>query len=330
MNLFKNKHSVVVGIFISIALIILLVGVFTLGGQHDTFIKKIPVKAVFDDVNGLKIGDNVWLSGVKVGVIKNIDITDEGAVLITMNVEKKVQRFIHKDSKVKIGSDGLMGNTIIIIYGGTRKSPPVTNQDLLLSEKPAGTQEMLASLNESSKNLLVITNNLKDISNNILKGKGTLNTLINDSTLPKNIKFTISDLKSTIANFKTTSVQSEKMMKNLVDFSAHFNKEGTLPNDLVTDTTVFNNLRSTVSKLRTTMDTISAFSYNIKKASDALNEKENTAGELLHDQQVASHLKSIINNLDSASHKLDEDLQAIQHNFLFRRYFKKKAKAGAR
>src|ERR1700690_2587765 len=143
MNPFKNKHSVVVGIFVSIALIILMVGVFTLGGQHDTFVKKIPVKAVFYDVNGLKIGDNVWLSGVKVGVIKNIDIKDEGSVLITMNVEKKVEGFIHKDSKVKIGSDGLMGNTIIIIYGGTKQSPLVTSQDILLSEKSAGTQEML-------------------------------------------------------------------------------------------------------------------------------------------------------------------------------------------
>ena len=88
MKPFKNKHSVIVGIFISIALIILIIGVFTLGGQHDTFVKKIHIRAVFDDVNGLKIGDNVWLSGVKVGVIQKIDFTDDAAVLITMNIEK--------------------------------------------------------------------------------------------------------------------------------------------------------------------------------------------------------------------------------------------------
>ena len=265
MKIFTNKHSVIVGIFISIALIILIIGVFTLGGQHDTFVKKIPIKAVFDDVNGLKIGDNVWLSGVKVGVIQNIDITDEAAVLITMNVEKKVQRLIHKDSRVKIGSDGLIGNTIIIIYGGTKTSPLITNQDFLLSEKSAGTKDMLATLDESNKNLRIVTNNLKDISNNILKGKGTITTLLNDPDLPENIKFTVSDLKSTMANFKTTSVQSEKVLKNLVDFSSRFNKEGTLVNDLVTDTIIFNNLRSSVFELNKTMNTISAFSDNIKR-----------------------------------------------------------------
>ena len=237
---------------------------------------------------------------------------------------KKTESLIHKDSKVKIGADGLIGNTIIVIYGGTKKSPLVANADFLLSEKSAGTKDMLATLDESSRNLLIITKNLKDISSNILKGKGTLATLLNDPTLPQNIKFAMSDLKSTMANFKTTSVQGEKVLKNLVDFSSRFNKEGTLVNDLVTDTVVFNNLRGSVTELNKTLNTISAFSDNIKKASEALNEKDNTAGVLLHDEQVASHLKSIINNLDSASHKLDEDLQAIQHNFLFRRYFKKK------
>jgi phospholipid/cholesterol/gamma-HCH transport system substrate-binding protein len=330
MKTFKNKHSVIVGIFISIALIILIIGVFTLGGQHDTFVKKISVKAVFDDVNGLKIGDNVWLSGVKVGVIQKIDFADNGAILITMNIERKVQRLIHKDSKVKIGSDGLIGNTIIVIYGGTKTSALVTNGDFLFSEKSAGTKDMLATLDESNKNLLIITKNLKDISNKILNGQGTLTTLLNDPDLPQKIVLSVSDLKSTMANFKTTSVQSKKVLKNLVDFSSRFNKEGTLVNDLVTDTIIFNNLRSSVFELNKTMNTISTFSDNIKKASDALNEKDNTAGVLLHDEEVASHLKSTINNLDSASHKLDEDLKAIQHNFLFRRYFKKKAKAGSR
>ena len=58
-----------------------------------------------------------------------------------------------------------------------------------------------------------------------------------------------------------------------------------------------------------------------------MNDKENTTGELLHDEQVASQLKSMIKNLDSASHNLNEDIEAIKHNFLFRGYFRKKAKA---
>ena len=101
MNIFKNKYPVIVGIFISIGLIILVVVVFTLGNQHSTFVKKFEVKALFEDIGGLKIGDNIWLSGVKIGIVKNIDFANDGAVIITMNIEKRVNELIHQNSKVR-------------------------------------------------------------------------------------------------------------------------------------------------------------------------------------------------------------------------------------
>jgi len=55
----QNKRAVVVGIFVCLGLLIFFVLIFTLGGDKKTFSKKIPVKAVFDDVQGLKAGDNV-------------------------------------------------------------------------------------------------------------------------------------------------------------------------------------------------------------------------------------------------------------------------------
>ena len=65
-NTEKNKRSVIVGLFVTIGILILLVGVFTLGGQKKTFVPSINILAVFDNVNGLQKGDNVWFSGVKV------------------------------------------------------------------------------------------------------------------------------------------------------------------------------------------------------------------------------------------------------------------------
>ncbi len=47
---------------------------------------------------------------------------------------------------------------------------------------------------------------------------------------------------------------------------------------------------------------------------------------LLNDEQAAGYLKTTLNNLQSGTKKLDENMEALQHNFLFRRFFKKKAK----
>ena len=41
----------------------------------------------------------------------------------------------------------------------------------------------------------------------------------------------------------------------------------------------------------------------------------------------AASLKQTLKNLETGSKKLDEDLEALQHNFLFRKYFRKKAKS---
>jgi phospholipid/cholesterol/gamma-HCH transport system substrate-binding protein len=185
---------------------------------------------------------------------------------------------------------------------------------------------MLSTLDASNKNLLAITTNLKEISTKILSGKGAISVLLNDSTLPENITHTVVDLRSAISYLKTTSVLSENAIQNFNEFSSKLNKQGTLVNDLVTDTIVFSDLRNSMSQLTSTMNNITRFSENIKNASNTLNQQSNTAGAILYDEQMAAHLKDMIKNLDSASHKLDEDLQAVQHSFLLRGYFRKKAK----
>src|SRR5438552_11045796 len=103
-------RAVIVGIFIFIGIAIFILAVLTLGGQHKTFEKSIVVKAIFNDVNGLQKGNNVWYSGVKVGTIRNVTLSGNQRVQVDINIEEKSHQFIPRDSKVKVGSDGLIGN----------------------------------------------------------------------------------------------------------------------------------------------------------------------------------------------------------------------------
>ena len=72
------------------------------------------------------------------------------------------------------------------------------------------------------------------------------------------------------------------------------------------------------------MYNVAEFADNLERAGEQLHSNDNPAGVLLNDRQVADHLKTTIRNIDSASHRLDEDLEAVQHNLLLRGYFKRK------
>ncbi|MBS1643789.1 MAG: MCE family protein, partial [Bacteroidetes bacterium] len=66
---------------------------------------------------------------------------------------------------------------------------------------------------------------------------------------------------------------------------------------------------------------------NTKQATAQLNKKDNALGVLLNDPSVASDLKQTLQNLNQGTAKLDTNMEALQHNFLFRGFFKKKKKA---
>jgi len=114
------------------------------------------------------------------------------------------------------------------------------------------------------------------------------------------------------------------MAGSLADFSSNLNKKGTLANELTTDTVVFKSVKASVFQLQQMADTATVFITNLKQAG---NNPHTSVGVLLHDEETGARVKETIKNLESGSKKLDEDLEAAQHNFLLRGFFKNKTKS---
>jgi len=315
-----NKRAVIVGAFVILGLIFLIAGILVIGNIHQTFSRKMRVTTLFDDVNGLQKGSNIWFSGVKIGTVKKVDFYGASQVKVIMNIDQNAQQYIRKDKKVKISSDGLIGNKIIVIYGGTSKAGPVTEDDTLSVEKTFSTEDMMNTLQENNVNLVSITSDFKTISKKLASGEGTIGKLLNDESVYKNIE-------STTASLKNASDRAQQLIASLNAFTSKLNKKGTLANDLVTDTIMFNSLKSTVKELNQIADTASGFISGLKQAS---NNPKTTIGLLLHDEETGANMKATIKNLETGSKKLDKDLEALQHNFLLRRFFKKEAKKEAK
>ena len=173
---------------------------------------------------------------------------------------------------------------------------------------------MINTLQENNKNVLAITNDFKVISKNLSQGNGTVGKLLNDDAI-------YNHLDAATVSLQNASAKAQQLIASLSTFSAGLNKKGTLANQLTTDTIVFNSLKSTVLQLHQIADTASAFVTNLNTVS---SNTKTPVGILLHDEESGARLKQTLKNLESGSQKLDEDLEAAQHNILLRGYFKKK------
>jgi phospholipid/cholesterol/gamma-HCH transport system substrate-binding protein len=316
MNETSNKHTVIVGIFIFIGIAFLLSGILIVGNLRETFNRKMKVVSLFEDVGGLQRGNNIWLSGVKIGTVNNLNFYGKSQVEVIMNIETKAQKYIPKDSKVKLSNDGLIGNKILVIYGGDERLGTVQEGDTLAVEKTFTSEDMINTLQENNKNLLAITTDFKTLAHKLVAGEGTVGKLLNDSSVYKNIN-------AATASLELASAGAHQLVSSLVDFSSGLNKKGTLANELTTDTVVFKSVRASILQLQQIADTASLFVSNLNKAGSNPN---SPIGVLIHDENSGTRIKGTIRNLESSSKKLDEDLEAAQHNVLLRGFFRKKAK----
>ena len=312
----RNKRPVIVGLFVFIGIIFLILGILAIGNLNETFKRKIEVVTVFDDVSGLQKGNNIWFSGVKIGIIKNLEFFADRKVKVIMNVDDKAVPYIHKDAFVKLSTDGLIGNKILIIYGGTSLSPEIEEGDTLGVEKTFTSEDMINTLQENNKNLLAITSDFKLISGKLANGEGTVGKLLNDDAV-------YTQLDAASRSLQKAAARAETLIASLATFSEGLNKKGTLANEITTDTVVFNSLKTTVLQLHQMADTATVFINKIKEAG---TNPKTSVGVLLYDEESGARLKQIIINLETGSKKLDDDLQAAQHNFLLKGYFKKKEK----
>jgi phospholipid/cholesterol/gamma-HCH transport system substrate-binding protein len=319
MKPIQKKQSMIVGAFIFFGVVILLIAVLTLGGRNKIFEKTFTLSVVFKDVTGLQKGNNIWYSGVKIGTVDKVKILGQSNVEVVMKIEKEFKDFILRDSKAKIGSDGLIGNRIVIIYDGTPGMPVVQPGDRLQPEAPLNSAEMMNTLQESNKNLSAITSDFKIVSKKLAGGEGTIGELIANDSMANHLEATAIMLKYASSNIQL-------LTENLAGYTAKMQRKGALTYDLVNDTMFYTRLKAASLQIQEASENAKELTGNLREVSYRLRDSSNLAGVVFQDQKTAANLRTAVENIQSGTKKFDENMEALQHNFLFRGFFRKRAK----
>ncbi|HLN73329.1 MAG: MlaD family protein [Methylococcaceae bacterium] len=195
METHSTQFKVRLGLFVAGGFLIFALAIFLIGRQKNLFNPTFTLTTTFRNVSGMQVGNNVRFSGINVGTIDDIGIINDSTVQVKMLIQKSVEPFIKSDCKAVIGSEGIIGDRILVITQGGPISQPVKEGQMLLSVEPVELDAIIQSLSVTALNAEVITDQLAEIMVNINQGQGTLGMLIQDTTIAENINSTIINLK---------------------------------------------------------------------------------------------------------------------------------------
>jgi phospholipid/cholesterol/gamma-HCH transport system substrate-binding protein len=262
------------------------------------FKESISLQAYFNSVDGIRKGAYVRLSGVEVGTVNSIEITNSNKVKLELKIDKEQSRFIRKNSEASIQLEGLVGDKYVALTYGTFDSDALLNQDTIKTKEPFSFGAILQKAQESVDNAASVTRELSNIFAKVNKGKGTIGKLLNDDEMYYNLNSATSYVDTTL---REAALQFKQMSLSYSKISTSIEK-------------VVIGADSAITTINDIMERVKSGRGTIW----ALFTKNDLYDSLL--KVVSTSLKTLDEAKTGAS-KFAENMEALKHNFLFKGYF---------
>lgn len=316
----QRKYETVVGLFVVASLAALLVMVIIIAQQEQLWEEKVEYQAIFRNIAGLKKGSEVRLAGVTVGNVKEVSVGPRGNVLVIFDVLGKYRDQVRTDSRASIGFQGLLGEKSLDISAGSPNKAPIPPEGLLEAVEPLDLTEMLARATPSLENVQKILSNLasithemtdrqssfnkfledvREISDKINHGKGTLGLVLNDPVLYRETAESVAGVRKFIGNLE----ESKGLMGTLLNdpaFKAQFQKS------LADFQATFGNLKQATGNLKEASARLPELAKKTEMFLDSLN-------------KAGAGLPELVDSGQGLMEDADKVAKAAQKSWLLRR-----------
>jgi phospholipid/cholesterol/gamma-HCH transport system substrate-binding protein len=299
--MFKHLEGARLGLFIFIGTVLLVFSIFFIGNKEKLFTRTIEIKAYFSQIEGLKVGAPVRLSGYDIGSVSKISFAQNDStakIEVRMRIDESLKQFIRIDSQASVETEGLVGKKILTITPGSPNQAEVFEGTTIKSKSPVNVTKIIEQTESLMSNLKDLTSNFAGIFAKINQGEGSLGRLVHDD-----------QLYNSAVNITQTGAKSLATITNRMNDVS----------DLIINTT---------SSVKTVVANVDSAIYDIRGLLNKIDKGQGALGKLIADKSMADSIKSIINNFvktseqtKSATSSLAENMEALKHNWLFKGYF---------
>ena len=288
-----------VGLLVLLALAILVLVIFAVSGDLKIpgFGKTTIVRTEMSSVDGLRKGAEVRLSGKKIGGVTDINFSraipadtkaaaEAGNIEIIMEIDgtldgrPAIER-IRSDSVATLKTAGVLGDNVIDITPGTLNGKPINNGDKINSQSQKSVGDILNAAQTAVANLNDISTDIKAMTGDLRKGKGTAGRFLNDEQFYVNLNDTVLKAQNLIAAIKEG--------------------DGTISR-LINDDKLRDQVTETVTQLRNISNEINS----------QLSSGKGTVGKLLKDEELYNRANELVAKADKISARLDGVMARIE------------------
>lgn len=315
----KTSSNIKLGIFVLSGLAFLILMLYLIGKNENLFGSSFELKARFQNVQGLRSGNNIRYSGIQSGTVKKINILNDTTIEVVMLIDKKMKKYIRKSAIASIGTDGLMGNKLVNIYPSKEPAALVEDGDILQIRKTIDTDDMLQTLAKTNNDVSVIASELKSTVQRINNSTAAWK-ILNDESLPQNIR-------SSVANIRAATAKANEMVNNFNTLITDVkNGKGSL-GAILTDSSIAQNLNEAILKIKSVGEDADSLSAELNKAVQQVRSQvvdgKGTVTALLKDSTLVGNINKSLSNIQNGTDSFNEIMNAVKKSFLFRGYFKK-------
>ncbi|MEO8961025.1 MAG: MlaD family protein [Ginsengibacter sp.] len=315
----KAMNNVKLGAFVLAGLIFLVVLLYMIGRNRNMFGSNFILTARFENVQGLKAGNNVRYGGIDVGTVKKINILNDTMMEVVMTINDKMRSIVHKNALASIGTDGLVGNKVVNMVSGKQPSAVVEDGDVLAAKSLSDMDEMLETLDKTNNDINIIAGEMKTAMQRV-NNSDALWGLLEDKELPR-------QLKASVANIRLATLKANTMVNDL-NAIVHDVKSGKgSAGVILTDTTLVYNLNTAILKMKTIGDSADALLNEITTTvagiKTDINSGKGPVNALLKDSIMTDKISNTLDNIQKGTDGFNETMEALKHSFLFRGAFRK-------
>jgi phospholipid/cholesterol/gamma-HCH transport system substrate-binding protein len=305
-----------VGAFFLLGLVIFGYILFQVHDGAALFRDRRVLKARFGHAGGLRTGDAVTLTGLKVGEVQKIELAPEvregKTVVVYMELDPAYP--VRKGAMAQIAWGGLLGNRLIDIEQGTGGPLPdggeiaKTRDAIELTgilkkvEKVGGTLEEMLADEGLAANVSDAFANVSEVMEKITEGEGTLAKLLASPELYDELTGFSRKLNAPDSTLGKLAGSDElyrdarEVVKNLKDASARIDK-------LTGDNA--ERIGEILEGLKTAVPRAEEAFAEIKALGKKVDEGEGILPALLNDKEMKADLETSLDRLDGALDKIE-------------------------